>query len=73
MCLAMLAAIAGQALLLGRAILVPYAIGVAAAMWAFVRLYEEPVLRRRFGAEYDAYREAGPGRRPRRRPWAAGG
>jgi protein-S-isoprenylcysteine O-methyltransferase Ste14 len=38
---------------------------------AFVRLYEEPALTRRFGAEYRAYRRAVPGWWPRRRPWSA--
>jgi protein-S-isoprenylcysteine O-methyltransferase Ste14 len=34
-----------------------------------VRGYEEPTLARQFGAEYEDYRRAVPGWRPRRRPW----
>ena len=37
-----------------------------AIVFAFVRLYEEPTLARRFGAEHDAYRRAVPGWWPRR-------
>ncbi len=49
--------------------LVWYAIGLAAAFHAFVRLYEEPALTRRFGPSYAAYcRQVHrwiPARRPR--------
>jgi protein-S-isoprenylcysteine O-methyltransferase Ste14 len=69
MYIAVTATIAGQALLLGHYWLLLY----AAAFWtttaAFVRWYEEPVLKNRFGAEYDAYREAVPAWWPRRGPW----
>ncbi|MER9896400.1 hypothetical protein NKJ40_30960, partial [Mesorhizobium sp. M0119] len=41
----------------------------AAAMISFVKLYEEPTLARRYGAEYEAYRRAVPGWLPRRTPW----
>ena len=72
MYMAVLAAIVGQALLLGRLGLLLY----AAAMWliaaAFVRFYEEPTLTRRFGAEYEAYRRAVPAWWPRLRPWKPG-
>jgi protein-S-isoprenylcysteine O-methyltransferase Ste14 len=61
MYLAVLDAIVGQALLLGQAILLAYAAGLAVAFAAFVHFYEEPVLARRYGAEYDAYRRAVPG------------
>ena len=67
MYLAVLATIVGQALILGRAVLLGYAVIAAAVMWAFVKLYEEPTLRGRFGAEYDAYRAAVPGWVPRLR------
>ncbi len=66
MYLAVLAAIVGQALLLGRLELLGYAALVAAAFAAFVHWYEEPTLRRQFGKEYDAYREAVPAWLPRR-------
>ena len=48
--------ILGQALLLGRAVLLAYLATFAAAVVAFVHGYEEPILQRRYGAEYDAYR-----------------
>jgi protein-S-isoprenylcysteine O-methyltransferase Ste14 len=56
-----LALIAGQALVLGREVLLLWA-GVAALMFhLFVVLHEEPDLRKRFGPEYEAY-EADVGR-----------
>jgi protein-S-isoprenylcysteine O-methyltransferase Ste14 len=36
---------------------------------AFVRGYEEPTLRDRYGDEYELYRRAVPGWWPRRTPW----
>jgi protein-S-isoprenylcysteine O-methyltransferase Ste14 len=69
MYLAILAAIVGQALLLGRPVLLAYAAAVAAAFVAFVHWYEEPTLARQFGERYQAYRRAVPGWWPRRRPW----
>ena len=39
------------------------------ALYLFVRFYEEPTLRRRFGVQYEAYRRAVPGWWPRLRPW----
>jgi protein-S-isoprenylcysteine O-methyltransferase Ste14 len=55
MYLAVGAAILGQALLLGRYGLLLYLAAFAAAVVAFVRLYEEPMLGRRFGADYERY------------------
>jgi protein-S-isoprenylcysteine O-methyltransferase Ste14 len=73
MYVAILAAIVGQALLLGQLGLLLY----AAASWliaaAFVRWYEEPTLTRRFGADYEAYRRAVPAWWPRLHPWEPGG
>lgn len=69
MYLAVEAAILGQALLLGRWILIAYAAVIGVAFGAFVRLYEEPALARRYGEEYDAYRRAVPAWRPRLTPW----
>jgi protein-S-isoprenylcysteine O-methyltransferase Ste14 len=69
MYLAVGAMIAGQALLLARPILLLYAAAFAAVVFAFVRLYEEPTLARRFGAEYENYCRAVPGWWPRLRPW----
>lgn len=71
MYLAVAATIVGQALLLGRPILLLYAAVFAVAVAAFVHWYEEPTLRRRFGAQYDAYRRAVPAWWPRREPWDA--
>jgi protein-S-isoprenylcysteine O-methyltransferase Ste14 len=65
MYLAVLAVIAGQAVVLGRPVLLGYAAGVAAAFAAFVRWYEQPALTRRYGAQYEAYRKAVPGWWPR--------
>jgi protein-S-isoprenylcysteine O-methyltransferase Ste14 len=36
---------------------------------AFVRLYEEPVLARKFGADYEEYRRNVPRWLPRPTPW----
>ena len=69
MYLAVAAVIVGQALLLGRLVLLAYAVAFAAAVWAFVRWYEEPTLARRFGADYEAYRRAVPAWLPRPRAW----
>jgi protein-S-isoprenylcysteine O-methyltransferase Ste14 len=69
MYLAVLAAILGQALVLGRPVLVAYAVAVAAAFVAFVHGYEEPTLALQFGERYQAYRRAVPGWWPRRHPW----
>src|SRR3954469_14608023 len=49
MCAPVLAAIAGQALLLGSWVLVVYWLVAAAAMVGFVKGYEEPHLRARYG------------------------
>lgn len=69
MYLAVLAAIAGQALWLGRTSLLLYAGLFLAVVSAFVRGYEEPALRRQHGAEYEAYLRAVPRWWPRLRPW----
>jgi protein-S-isoprenylcysteine O-methyltransferase Ste14 len=69
MYLAVAATIVGQALALGQLILLPYAAAFGVAVVAFVRWYEEPTLRRRFGEEYDAYCRAVPAWWPRREPW----
>ena len=69
MYLAVGALIAGQALILGRPVLLLYAALFGAVVFAFVRGYEEPALTRQFGEEYAAYRRAVPGWWPRLRPW----
>jgi protein-S-isoprenylcysteine O-methyltransferase Ste14 len=69
MYMAVLSAIVGQGLLLGQPVLLGYAGVVAVLVASFVRLYEEPVLRRQFGEQYEAYRRAVPGWFPRLHPW----
>ncbi|MCW6010361.1 isoprenylcysteine carboxylmethyltransferase family protein [Micromonospora sp. CPCC 205371] len=69
MYVAVLAAIAGQGLLLARPVLFLYAVAAGAVMMAFARWHEEPALRRRFGDQYEAYRRNVPGWWPRIRPW----
>jgi protein-S-isoprenylcysteine O-methyltransferase Ste14 len=69
MYLAVTAAILGQAVALGRADLLLYAALAGLAMVLFAREYEEPALRRRFGAQYDEHRRHVPGWWPRLRPW----
>jgi protein-S-isoprenylcysteine O-methyltransferase Ste14 len=69
MYVAVVALVVGQAMLLVSAVLVGYAAVVAVVCVGFVKGYEEPTLRRQFGAGYDAYRAAVPGWLPRRRPW----
>ena len=49
--------------------LLGYAAAVGAAMVAFVHGYEEPMLSRQFGEQYQAYRRAVPAWWPRRHPW----
>ena len=66
MYLAVTATILGQWLLLGRPVLLVYALVFAAITYAFVRGYEEPTLRARYGEEYERYRAAVPGWWPRR-------
>ena len=67
MYLAVIAAVVGQALLFGQVLLLVYAAIAGAAMFTFVRAYEEPYLSERFGAEYEAYRRGVPGWWPRMR------
>jgi protein-S-isoprenylcysteine O-methyltransferase Ste14 len=61
--------ILGQAMVLGRPVLLLYALVFGVAVGSFVHFYEQPTLTRQFGAEYEAYRDAVPAWLPRRRPW----
>ena len=70
MYVAVVGAVVGQALLLGQPVLLAYAAVAGAGMAAFAHWHEEPVLLRRFGDQYAAYRRAVPAWLPRRRPWA---
>lgn len=69
--LAALLIVAGQAWLFLSLPLLAYAGGMALFFHLFVIGYEEPVLRRRFGAAYDRYRRTVPRWIPRR-PVASG-
>jgi protein-S-isoprenylcysteine O-methyltransferase Ste14 len=69
MYVALITCILGQALLLNQPVLLWDAMITAAAMVSFTVLYEQPVLSRRFGADYATYRAAVPGWLPRLRPW----
>jgi protein-S-isoprenylcysteine O-methyltransferase Ste14 len=65
MYLAVAATLVGQALALGKLVLLPYAAAFVALTSVFVHWYEEPALRRRFGEQYEAYRREVPGWWPR--------
>ncbi|CAN7569604.1 methyltransferase family protein [Mesorhizobium sp. LjNodule214] len=69
MYVAVLSIVLGQALLFSSWAVFAYGVVAAAAMVSFVKLYEEPTLARRYGAEYEAYRRAVPGWLPRLTPW----
>jgi protein-S-isoprenylcysteine O-methyltransferase Ste14 len=69
MYLAVVAIIAGQAFVLGQRPLVTYALLVWVLFATFVKVYEEPTLRRRYGAQYDSYCRRVRGWIPRLRPW----
>jgi protein-S-isoprenylcysteine O-methyltransferase Ste14 len=70
MYLAVAATIVGQAMILGRPVLLLYGAAFGIAVGSFVHFYEEPTLARQFGAEYEAYRRAVPAWLPRRQPWS---
>ncbi len=71
MYLAVGATIIGQALILGRLVLLAYAALFATAVAVFVNTYEQPTLTDRYGKNYDSYRRAVPAWWPRRRPWTS--
>jgi protein-S-isoprenylcysteine O-methyltransferase Ste14 len=66
MYLAVASVILGQAAVLGRWVLVAYALVFGFVVWSFVHWYEEPALRRQFGSAYDDYVRTVPGWWPRR-------
>jgi len=53
--LSVVALLVGQALVFGSVVLLVYAAVLALGFHLFVVLYEEPTLRRQFGAEYETY------------------
>lgn len=69
MYVAVVAAILGQAFLLGDWRLIPYAAAFWLATHLFVLFYEEPRLAQDFGSEYAAYRAGVPRWIPRITPW----
>jgi protein-S-isoprenylcysteine O-methyltransferase Ste14 len=62
-------AILGQALWFGSRTLLWYAAVVFTGFFLFVLAYEEPALRRQFGAEYERYCRGVPRWLPRIKPW----
>ena len=69
MYLAVVSLILGQALLLGDLHILAYATLAWLVMHLFVRSYEEPTLRKSFGAEYDIFCAHVPRWIPRLTPW----
>lgn len=64
--------VVGQALVFGSGALLAYALLAGLVVHAFVLSYEEPTLRARYGAEYDAYCAGVRRWWPRLRPWRGG-
>ncbi len=61
--------IAGQALVFRSVSVLVWLVVFVVAVVSFVTWYEEPTLRRTYGASYDRYRDAVPGWWPRLRGW----
>ena len=72
MYVAIASVILGQALLLGNIRVLAYAIFVWLAFHLFVLIYEEPTLRKFFGAEYETFCAHVPRWLPRFSPWREG-
>ena len=70
MYVAVVSIVFGQALLLGNLRLLEYGAVAWLVTHVFVMFYEEPTLRRSFGAEYEAYCAHVRRWLPRRTPWA---
>ena len=71
MYIAVLMIVLGQALFFGQILLLGYAVLVWVVFHAFVRIYEEPQLRRRFGTSYETYCLHVSRWWPRSTPWKA--
>ena len=71
MYVAVLAIIFGEALLFGDVLLAAYGALFWLASHLYVLFYEERQLRRKFGAQYDAFRAGVPRWIPRMTPWQA--
>ena len=72
MYVAVAATIVGQALLLGRPVLLAYAVLFWLVVATFVRLYEEPTLAAQYGDEYAEYQRAVRAWWPRLRSYRVG-
>jgi protein-S-isoprenylcysteine O-methyltransferase Ste14 len=69
MYVAVVSAIVGQALLFGSINLLAYAAIVWLTFHSFIKFYEEPTLRKKFGDSYDVYWAHVPRWWPRVTPW----
>ena len=69
MYLAVLSLILGQAFLFGNVDTLIYGLLVGPGFFLFVLFYEQPTLRRTYGAEYDEYCASVPRWLPRLTPW----
>lgn len=69
MYVAVSAIVFGQVLLFTNWVLLGYLVFIGVAMDAFVRRYEEPILRSTYGAAYDEFIAGVPRWRPRLTPW----
>jgi protein-S-isoprenylcysteine O-methyltransferase Ste14 len=69
MYLAVAAMIGGQGLIFQSAAVGVWLVAFMVAVFAFVTTYEQPTLRRTYGASYEAYCRAVPGWWPRLTPW----
>ncbi len=69
MYVAVAAMIAGQAVIFASRGILVWLLVFCATVWSFVTWYEEPTLRRRYGASYSAYCAAVPGWWPRLTPY----
>jgi protein-S-isoprenylcysteine O-methyltransferase Ste14 len=72
MYLAVVGAIVGQSVILWQPGLLLYAALVLGAVASFVRFYEEPLLRRKYGVAYERYHHSVPGWWPRWHAWKPG-
>jgi protein-S-isoprenylcysteine O-methyltransferase Ste14 len=69
MYLAVAAVIGGQALIFESVAVLWWLLAFIVLVFTFVSAYEQPTLRRTYGASYDAYCDAVPGWCPRLTPW----
>lgn len=70
MYVAVVSMVLGEGLLFGNVHLLVYGLAAWLVTFSFVITYEEPTLRRTFGAEYDTYRANLPRWIPRLTPWS---